>query len=412
MNVYERFARYVAIDTMPDAANPGGHPSTQKQYDLANVLVEEMLALGIADAFVNDKCIVYGHIPASPGCEGAPALGLIAHMDTSPDCSGSGVVPLLHPNYDGGDIKLPGGHVIEVATFPQLRQYQGQTLVTASGGTLLGADDKAGIAEIMAACQRMLKQDLPHGRLCIAFTPDEEIGVGVRDFDLEAFGAAFAYTLDGGPVEQVQYETFNGAAAKLTFTGVSVHPGTAKGILKNAARMAAEFDALLPADERPENTEGRQGFYHLTDIGGGVERAVAEYIIRDHDRARFEARKAAMQKAADEMRRRYGEGSVLLTMEDSYRNMGEVIEMHMHLVENAKAALRAMGLAAQVLPVRGGTDGSHLSYMGLPCPNLGVGGLYAHGPNECISIEAMERAVDLICGIAGIYARFTESAPG
>ncbi|MGD9559106.1 MAG: peptidase T [Oscillospiraceae bacterium] len=405
MRAYERFMGYVQVGTASDPENADVRPSTARQFDLARRLVEEMHALGIADARVDAHCYVYGSIAATPGCEGAPALGLIAHLDTSPDACGAGVRPLLHPNYDGADVRLPDGSVISAERFPALKKLRGQTLITASGGTLLGADDKAGIAEIMTACEQVLCGAVPHGKLCIAFTPDEEIGRGPEGFDVAGFGAQFAYTVDGGAVEEIEYENFNAATAQLHFTGVEVHPGEAKGIMVNATQLAMAYDGLLPKRERPEYTEGREGFFHLVRMEGTVGKARSAYLIRDHDRAGFEARKERMRQAAAELQAYYGAGCVHLEMEDSYYNMREVIEQHFHLVENAEAALRTMGLEPVVAPIRGGTDGSQLSFMGLPCPNLGTGGRYAHGPNECVTAEEMDRVVELLLGIIGRYAK-------
>lgn len=403
MSAIKRFLQYVMFDT---TADPGaeGQPSSPGQRDLGEKLAREMRAMGIEDARVGEHGYVYGSIPATPGHEDAPALGLLAHMDTSPDARGDGVQPILHEGYGGGDVHLPGGRVIPVATYPELRHYQGQTLVTASGDTLLGADDKAGIAEILEACERVLREGLPHGKLCIAFTPDEEIGRGTQGFDLAAFGADFAYTLDGDLTHRLEDETFNAAEGVVTFTGVEVHPGTAKGIMVNAASLAAQFDALLPGDERPENSEKRQGFYHLTHIEGAVGSAKSTYILRDFDKAGFEARKEALRRAAAQLQARYGEGCVSVAITDTYYNMKEVLDEHPHLVENAMAAIRAAGMEPELSAIRGGTDGAQLSRMGLPCPNLGTGGLYFHGPNECISVQAMDKAVQVILNLIGIYA--------
>lgn len=343
MKAIDRFLEYVTVYTTSSEAGEGC-PSTPRQFDLAKRLVDEMRELGIADARVDGHCYVYGSIPASPGCEEAPAIGLIAHLDTSPDCGGEKVKPLLHPGYNGQDVQLPSGHCISTGMFPALKALKGQTLVTASGNTLLGADDKAGIAEILTACEQLLCGGLPHPRVCVAFTPDEEIGRGADLFDVAAFGAKYAYTVDGGAVEEIEYESFNAAAAKLCFKGVEVHPGAAKDIMVNAAGLAAEFDGLLPGDERPRHTEGRQGFFHLTELCGSVGSATASYIIRDHDRARFEQRKRQMQEAARALEAAHGKGCVELTITDSYYNMGEVIEKHWHLVENAMQAVRAAGL--------------------------------------------------------------------
>lgn len=406
MRAYERFLKYVRVDTTSDPARAGELPSSEGQFVLARQLVEEMRAMGIADAVVDKRCYVYGSLPATPGCKGA--LGLIAHMDTSPATSGKNVSPTLHPDYDGGDVRLPNGHVIPVATFPELKKLRGRTLITAGGDTLLGADDKAGIAEILTACEEIQREGIPHGKISIAFTPDEEIGCGADGFDVERFGAPWAYTVDGGAEGEIEYETFNAAAAKVVLHGVSVHPGSAKDIMVNACSLAMEFDSLLPARERPEFTEGREGFYHLDSMTANVERAELEYIIRDHDRGKLEERKAVVSRAADELNRRHGAGTVELTLTDSYYNMREVIEGHLHLVENAGEAIRRAGLTPLTQPVRGGTDGSRLSFMGLPCPNLGTGGYYFHGPNECITVEGMDKAVEIIRHIVDIYRDFVD----
>lgn len=404
MEAVERFFNYVKVDTM---SIPGaeGQPSSKGQLELAKMLVKEMKELGISDARVTERGYIYGSIPASAGYERAPAIGLISHMDTSPDASGKDVRPLLHPNFNGESVTLPNGHVIDAERFSKLKELKGQTLITASGDTLLGADDKAGIAEVMTVCEKLIKGGLPHGKVCVAFTPDEEIGLGASHFDVEGFGAKFAYTVDGGPIEELEYESFNAATATLDFEGVSVHPGSAKGLMVNAARLAAEFDTLLPADQRPEKTEGREGFFHLIGLSGSVENAKAVYILRDHSREKFESQKEVVKAAAKEMEKRHGEGCVRLTIEDSYFNMGEVIEQHLHLVENAQEAIRSVGLSPVVKPIRGGTDGSQLSFMGLPCPNIGTGGLYFHGPNECITVESMEKAVDIVLHVLELYSR-------
>ncbi len=405
MRAYERFIKYVQVDTTPDPANAGTQPSTQRQFDLANLLVAELKELGVANAKVDNQCYVYASIPASAGCENLPALGLVAHMDTSPDAPGANVKPILHENYNGEDVHLPNGHVIQRSVFPELAKMKGQTLITASGDTLLGGDDKAGVAEIMTACEALLKGNVAHPKICIAFTPDEEIGAGANGFDVPGFGAAYAYTVDGGEVGEIEYESFNAAGAELTFKGVSVHPGSAKDIMVNAIKVAMEFAALLPADECPEKTEGREGFYHLMNFTGTIEEAKLSYIIRDHDREKFEARKALVKAAAEKIAAQYGTESVQLTMEDNYYNMGEVITQHYFLVENARTAIRKAGLEPITNPVRGGTDGSRLSFMGLPCPNLGTGTFYGHGPNECISVESMDKAVEIVLNIIEEFAK-------
>lgn len=407
MRAHERFLEYVQINTASDPANEEGHPSSACQLDLARVLENQMRKIGLSDVFLDEaNAYVYGTVPATAGCENAPGLGFIAHLDTAPDACGQGVKPLVFESYNGEDISLPSGHVIKTDIFKELKSLKGKTLITASGDTLLGADDKAGIAEILTMCEALLANDstVKHGKICIAFTPDEEIGSGARDFDFARFGAEYAYTVDGGPVNEIEFETFNAAEARLLFKGVAVHPGTAKNIMVNAARLAMELDALIPAAERPETTEGREGFYHLCSFEGDVAEAETVYIIRDHSREKFEAKKEAMQKAAAEINAKYGNGSATLKLKDSYYNMAEVIEKHFHLVENAKKAIEAAGLKPQTNPIRGGTDGSRLSFAGLPCPNLGTGGHYAHGPNECIAAEDMDIMVDVLVNLAGLYS--------
>lgn len=408
MRTYERMQRYIQVNTTSDPTGAEVQPSSACQFDLANMLVDEMKDIGITDARMDERCYVYGSLPATPGCESAPALGFIAHIDTSPAFSGENVKPILHENYDGGDVHLPNGRIIPVSTFPLLTELRGQTLITASGDTLLGVDDKAGIAEILTACEQLIEQGLPHGKLCIAFTPDEEIGAGANGFDVAGFGAKYAYTVDGGAVGGIDYENFNAAGARLVFHGVGVHPGSAKNIMVNALKLAMEFASLLPADECPERTEGREGFYHIEEVLGTVDRASMQVIIRDHERAAFEARKAVVEEAVATMRHRHGADSVDLTLADSYYNMGEVIRQHYHLVENAGAAIRKAGLEPTSRAVRGGTDGSRLSFMGLPCPNLGTGGYYAHGPNECATVEGLDKSVEILVNIVGIYAHTTE----
>lgn len=410
MRAYERFLEYVKVYTTSDPNNAETQPSTMRQFDLAHMLVAEMKKIGITDARVDEQCYVYGTLPATPGYEKAPVLGFVAHMDTAPSSNGENVRPILHEYYDGADVHLPSGHIIPVAKFPKLAMMKGQTLITASGDTLLGADDKAGIAEILTACEEIIEGNMPHGKLCIAFTPDEEIGAGANGFNVGEFGAQFAYTVDGSEVGEIEYETFNAASAKLYFTGVGVHPGSAKNIMVNACKLAMEFDAMLPQEEVPEKTEGYEGFYHLTDMNGIVEHAYLEYIIRDHNRAAFEERKAVVCTAAEAMQQKYGVESVRLELDDNYYNMGEVIEQNFHLVENAREAIRKAGLEPITNPVRGGTDGSRLSFMGLPCPNLGTGGFYFHGANECISVENMDKAVEVVLNIVEIYAKTDASA--
>ena len=405
MRAYERLLQYVKIHTTSDPES-GTHPSTARQFDLANLLVEEMKALGIEDAAVDEHCYVYGHLPATEGCEDRPALGLIAHMDTADDASGENVQPVLHENYDGRDVTLPAtGAVMKVSAFPFLASMKGETLITTDGATLLGADDKAGVAEILTAVETILAQGLPHGRLCIAFTPDEEIGEGADLFDLERFGADFAYTVDGGDVGGIEYENFNAASATVTIRGLSVHTGSAKDTMINASNVAMEFHLALPLMARPETTEGRQGFYHLSQMYGDVSKAKLGYILRDHDAARLQFKKDEMLQIADWLNGRYGEGTVTVEIKDGYRNMIEKIKPHFHLIETARTAVRMAGLEPEEIPVRGGTDGAVLSWKGLPCPNLGTGGFNFHGVLECITAERMDKATEVLLHIVALYAK-------
>lgn len=396
-SVAQRFLRYVSLDTQ-SADGAEQIPSTEKQFALANLLVKEMHAIGISDARVDAHCYVYGSIPATE--QGLPALGFIAHMDTSPDASGEGVRPRIVNGYPGGDIHLNAEVAIEESMFPALAHYVGNDIIVTDGTTLLGADDKAGIAEILTLAEYLLAHpDLRHGRICIAFTPDEEVGCGADQFDVPGFGADFAYTVDGGSPGELEYENFNAASAKLVFHGVGIHPGSAKGRMRNALHLAQEFDAMLPPSARPEHTEGYEGFFHLSELSGDVVEATARYIIRDHDAAKFAAKKALMQSAAAFLCEKYGAGAVELTLKDSYYNMKEQILPHFHLIETAKAAMERVGVAPEIIPVRGGTDGARLSYMGLPCPNLGTGGHNAHGVLEFIPIQSMETVVEILKAI-------------
>ena len=404
MRAYEKLIRYTMIYTTSDESSESC-PSTSRQLDLAQMLVQEMKDMGINDARVDDNGYVYGTIPATPGCENKAALGLIAHMDTAPDACGEGVTPMLHENYDGGIIELPGGVVLSPERFPFLRSLVGETLITSDGTTLLGADDKAGIAEIMTVAQTLLHSDLPHGKLCIGFTPDEEIGRGADKFDIPGFGADFAYTVDGGDVGGIEYENFHAASAEVEITGFSVHPGDSKDKMINASNVAIAFHQALPAMERPEHTCGREGFYHLTDMHGDVSHAALSYILRDHDAAKLDEKKSTMRHIADRLNEIYGKGTVELRIKDNYRNMIEQILPHFHLVETAQAAIRQAGLDPVSVPVRGGTDGATLSWMGLPCPNLGTGGFNFHGNAECITAERMDKAVEILLNIIALYAQ-------
>ena len=396
MRAYERLLKYVSVYTTsdPDSATV---PSSMRQYDLAHQLVEELKALGLENVHVDENCVVYGWLSATPGCEDRPALGFIAHMDTAPDCSGENVKPQIIENYDGGDVLLAGsGEKLSPAAFPTLKNLAGMTLITTDGTTLLGADDKAGIAEIMTALESIISEKKPHGKLCIAFTPDEEVGAGVDHFDVEKFGAVYAYTVDGGEEGEIAYETFNACSAEVAVEGLSVHPGSAKDTMINAALVAMEFNALLPAADIPRLTEGYEGFFHLCDMSGDVEHAKLHYIVRDHDRATFEMRKKTLEHAAKTINEKYAREVIRLTIKDSYYNMAEKIAPHMELIENAKRACEKAGMKPFIEAVRGGTDGCRLSFMGLPTPNLCTGGFAFHGPYEHIAVESMDRCAKMV----------------
>lgn len=404
MRAYERFLKYVTIYTTSDEESTT-HPSTARQFDLAHLLVAQLKELGVADAAVDDKCYVYGTLPATPGYEEKPALGFVSHMDTAPAAPGENVKPQVFENYDGGDVLFAGtGEYMTVEKFPELANWKGQTLITADGTTLLGADDKAGIAEIMTAVERIQKENIPHGKICIGFTPDEEVGQGADFFDVDRFGAQFAYTVDGGDVGELEYQNFNAADAVVTVHGFSVHPGSAKDLMKNAQTIAMEFAAALPAEEVPEHTEGFEGFFHLYQMSGDVTTAKLHYIIRDHDGGKFAARKALMEEITARLNAEHGAGTVVLELKDSYYNMEEKVKPHFHLIENAEKAIRKAGLEAHIVPIRGGTDGARLSFMGLPCPNLGTGGFNFHGPCEYITAEKMDKSVEIILNIIAIYS--------
>ncbi|OUN16852.1 peptidase T [Gemmiger sp. An87] len=404
MRAYERFLKYVTIYTTSDEESTS-HPTTARQFDLAHLLVEQLKELGVADAAVDEKCYVYGTLPATPGYEEKPALGFVSHMDTAPAAPGENVKPQVFENYNGGDVLFAGtGEYMTVEKFPELANWKGQTLITADGTTLLGADDKAGIAEIMTAVERIQKENIPHGKLCIGFTPDEEVGQGADFFDVDRFGAKFAYTVDGGDVGELEYQNFNAADAVVTVHGFSVHPGSAKDLMKNAQTIAMEFAAALPAEEVPEHTEGFEGFFHLYQMSGDVTTAKLHYIIRDHDGEKFAARKALMEEITARLNAEHGAGTVVLELKDSYYNMEEKVKPHFHLIENAEKAIREAGLEARIVPIRGGTDGARLSFMGLPCPNLGTGGFNFHGPCEYITAEKMDQSVQIILNIISIYA--------
>lgn len=402
-DVIEKFLRYIAVDTQSSEESET-FPSTEKQKNLARMLYNELREMGAADVYFNERdCFVYAKIPAADGGESARRLGFIAHMDTSPEASGSGVKARFVENYDGGDILLNAEKNITLspAQFPELAAYRGKTLIVTDGTTLLGADDKAGIAEIMAAAQQLLTSGLPHGEICIAFTPDEEIGGGIDRFDIERFGADAAYTIDGGGLGELEFENFNAASARITITGLNVHTGEAKGKMVNAAQLAAEYEMLLPAAEKPEHTEGYEGFFHLLSISGDTSRAELKYLIRDHDRAKFESRKELMRRTADLLNAKYGKGRVQIEISDTYYNMREKIEpQNMFLIENAAECMKELGVQPKIQPIRGGTDGANLSFRGLPCPNLFTGGHNYHGVYEYVCAESMELAAKLIVKLA------------
>ena len=402
--ILDRFLRYVAIDTQSDEES-SSQPSTAKQWDLLNLLADELRAMGVK-AETEEHGYVYAKIPANNGQSG-PTVGFMAHVDTSPDASGKDVKPQIIKNYDGGDIPLRGvpGMLLKPAEFPELLHFKGQTLITTDGTTLLGADDKAGIAEIMDAVQYIVNHpEFKHGPIAISFTRDEEIGCGVDSFDVKRFGADYGYTMDGGEIGELEFENFNAASAKLHIQGRNVHPGSAKNKMKNAILIGMELNALLPALARPEHTEGYEGFFHIVSFKGSVEEADFAYIIRDHDRAKFEARKEMMQKAAEAINARYGEGTATLELKDQYYNMREMVEPHYHIVEKAVKAMEMAGIKPKIQPIRGGTDGARLSFMGLPCPNIFAGGLNFHGKMEFVPLESMEKASEVILNILTLYS--------
>ena len=404
MRAYERFLKYARINT-ESAEGTGTSPSTACQWDLINILLDELKELGLEDVKVSEFGVITAYLPATPGCENAPALGLLAHMDTAPAFSGNGVNPILHENYDSCDIVLPKeGRVISVADFPELKKLAGRTIITADGSTLLGADDKAGIAEIMTVCEELIESKAPHGKLCISFTPDEEIGEGADHFDTASFGAKYAYTVDGGPEGEIEFENFNAAGAKIDITGVSVHPGSAKDAMENALLIAMELNAALPAEMIPAKTDGYDGFFHLDELSGSVADAQMVYIIRDHDMEKFEAKKAMMEEAVRKVQAAHPKAEIVLNMRDSYYNMVGQLKDCMHLIDNARAAIRSAGLEPITQPIRGGTDGARLSFMGLPCPNLGTGGYNFHGPLEFITVEGMDKSVEILKNIVALYS--------
>lgn len=405
MRAYERFLNYVKIHTTSDE-NSNTTPSTRRQFDLAEILAEEMKKLGVKDVRVDENCYVYGTVPATPGYEDKPAIGLIAHLDTAPDFCGEHVNPQIHRNYNGEDVTLgDSGKVLSVKTFPHLKELKGRTLITTDGTTLLGADDKAGIAEIMTVAEELLKGTMSHGKVCIAFTPDEEVGSGADKMDIPAFGAQYAYTADGGCENEIVYENFNASEAVFKIRGFNIHPGEAKNKMINAALVGMEINSMLPNLETPAHTELYEGFFHLCEMEGTVENATLQYIIRDHSAASFEARENTLKHIEKIMNEKYGQGTVKLEIHEQYRNMIEKVAPCMQLVDYAKDAIRELGMEPNTDPIRGGTDGAQLSFRGLPCPNLGTGGYAFHGPYEHITAEGMDTAVHVMLGILKRFAQ-------
>ncbi len=399
--VLERFLRYIAVDTMSEPEKEM-IPSTEKQKDLAKMLTEELRSMGANEVKMDEHGYVYGTIPATCTDKKIPVLGFIAHMDTAPAYSGANVKPQIVKNYDGGTILMnqDTGLSMGPEQYPDLLRYVGQDLITTDGNSLLGADDKAGVAEIMALAQYLLEHpEIPHGEVKVGFTPDEEVGRGAELFDIQGFGADVAYTVDGGRLGELEYENFNGASGKVIVNGLSIHPGTSKGRMKNAILMAMEFQHMLPVFDNPMYTEDYEGFFHLSDISGTVEKVMMDYIIRDHDWDKFQEKKIYMQRVADYMNQKYGQGTIELLMKDSYYNMKEKLKDHMYLIDIARSAMEEMEIEPVISPIRGGTDGAALSYRGLPCPNLCTGGHNFHGKFEYISVQALEKVTELLCTI-------------
>jgi len=408
-DVIDRFVRYIKVDTQsnPDSTS---FPSTSKQFNLARILFDELRSLGLKDLSLDDNGYVMASLPSN-STKHIPSIGWIAHMDTSPDMSGEGVNPKFIQKYDGGDIVLNAEKkiVLSPSDFPELRNYIGQTLITTDGTTLLGADDKAGVAAIMAVVQRLVQHpEIEHGPLKIGFTPDEEVGQGAERFDVKKFGADFAYTIDGGEVGELEFENFNAAGAKILIKGRGVHPGTAKNKMINAINIAMDIAGALPAQMKPEFTENNEGFFHLMRFDGTIEEASLQYIIREHDKDKFEWQKGLIQRIVQNANYKYGPGTAILELKDQYYNMKEKILPVMHIIETAKEAIEAVGLTPKIIPVRGGTDGARLSYMGLPCPNIFTGGHNAHGRFEYLPIESLEKAEEVILKIIELYTDRSE----
>ncbi|MBE6626289.1 MAG: peptidase T [Ruminococcaceae bacterium] len=404
MTLTERFLEYVRIPTSSDDKS-STVPTAEKEFVLARRLVEDMKEIGIEDAYVDEKCYVYGHIPATPGYEGKTKIGFIAHIDTSPDFADSPVNVQIHENYNGEDVPLTdSGRVITLKNFPHLAAMKGRTLITTDGYTLLGADDKAGVAEILYAVENLIASGEPHGPISIGFTPDEECGVSADNFNLEAFGAELAYTVDGGDEGEVVYENFNACSAAFEINGFNIHPGSAKDRMINASLVAMEINSMLPSGDTPRDTEGYEGFYHLCEMSGDVEKASLFYIVRDHRAANYAARQDTLRHIEKLINAKYGDGTAKLTIKESYRNMEEMIRPVFRVVEIAEKATRMAGIEPLNTPIRGGTDGARLSFMGLPTPNLGTGGYAFHGPYEHITVEGMEKSAEIIRNIIKLYA--------
>ena len=405
MELKDRFLKYVSFDTESDE-NSTTFPSTEKQLVLLNYLADEMRMLGMEDVTVDKYGYAMGTIPATKGYENAPVIGFIAHVDTSPDMSGKDVRPRIIEEYDGCDIQLNGSLTMKVADFPELKNFVGHTLIHTDGTTLLGADDKAGCAEIMTAAEYLISHpEIAHGKIRIGFTPDEEIGRGVDYFDVAAFGADFAYTMDGSAEGELEYENFNAAAATIEIQGRNVHPGYAKNKMINAIQVACDLNALIPSIERPEYTTGYEGFYHCVGFNGTVENAKISYIIRDHDSEKFEQKKVFMWSCVDLLQKKYGEGVLKLTLKDQYFNMRKMVEPHPHVIDKAVEAMRMADVEPVIKPIRGGTDGARLSFMGLPCPNIFAGGMNFHGKFEYCSLNTMQKATQVIINLAQLWAK-------
>ena len=405
MTITERFLNYTKFDTQ-SAEESQSVPSTPKQLVFAKYLKEELEREGLEDVEMDDMGYIYATLPSNTDSD-VPTIGFISHYDTSPDCSGADIRSRIVENYDGGDIVLSEGIVSSPKKFPELLLHVGEDLIVTDGHTLLGADDKAGIAEIVQAmCWLRDHDEVKHGKIRVAFNPDEEIGMGAHHFDVARFGCEWAYTMDGGDVGELEYENFNAASAKITIKGVSVHPGYAKDKMVNANRLAAEFAALLPADETPETTEGYQGFYHLIGMQTNTELGKLSYIIRDHDRQRFEERKRFMMQCAEQMNEKYGEGTVTADVNDQYYNMKEKIDPQMHVIDLVLRAMQEVGVAPKVRPIRGGTDGAQLSFKGLPCPNIFAGGINFHGPYEFVPVQSLEKAMQVVVKICELTGKF------